>query len=340
MQSFYSKRNVNDYIGKKFGHLTVIGQAEKTHAYSNKFDFLCDCGNIIQDEPGRVISGHRTSCGKCTFRKKTSSPTFDVNSYIDKKYNMLTVIGIADRRPKDKQWYLFCECDCGNTIRATPYQLKSGRIKSCGCLRHMSPAYIDGKTNHPLYGTWFQMISRCENTNAIHYDRYGGRGIKVCEEWHDFWKFVEWSDSVGGRPDGYTIDRINNDGDYEPSNCRWADFETQSYNKSSNVFLTYKGKTLTIKEWSIITGINHQTLLNRINRGWSADDAIEKPVKSGNGYKSRFLKVVKSDQNGNVIDKYPCLSSIPPEYNRKCIVDCCNGRKKSYKGYIWRYKAD
>ena len=340
MQSSYSKHNVNDYIGKKFGHLTVIGQSPKTNRYSNKFDFRCDCGNIISEIPSRVLYGHTTSCGKCNFRNKSLSPIFDINEYIGEKYNMLTVIGIAERKPTDKKWYLLCKCDCGNTIRVTPYQLKANQIKSCGCLRHISPSYVDGKSNHPLYGTWLQMIRRCENPKSTHYDRYGGRGIKVCEEWHDFWKFVEWSDSVGGKPDGYTLDRINNDGNYEPSNCRWADRETQSSNKSNNLFVSYKGKTLTLKQWSVLTGINHQTLINRYRRGWDAKRIIETPVAHNNGNKTRFLPVIQSDRNGNTIFIYKNISSLPDEYNRKGVSSCCNGKRKTYKGYVWRYKAD
>ena len=99
--------------------------------------------------------------------------------------------------------------------------------------------YQDGRAMHPLYGLWKRMIGRCEDPKVNHYDRYGGRGIKVCDEWHDFWEFAKWSDSVGGRPEGYTLDRIDNDGNYEPNNCRWANWETQTSNKSSNRFIVY-----------------------------------------------------------------------------------------------------
>lgn len=340
MQSSYTKHNINDYIGKKFGHLTVIGQSLQTHKYSNKFDFQCDCGNVISKIPSRVLYGHTTSCGKCEFRSKTSSPLFNINDYIGKRFNMLTVIGIAERKPKDNHWYLLCKCDCENTIRATIYQIKSGKIKSCGCLRRVSPSYVDGKSNHPLYGTWLQMISRCENPNHDNYCRYGGRGISVCEEWHDFWKFVEWSDSVGGRPNGYTLDRKNNNGNYEPSNCRWASFETQASNKSSNIFLTYKDKTLTIKQWADLIGEKHQTLLNRYKKGWCADKIIETPVVHKNGNKTRFMPVIQSEKDGTIVCKYENISHIPSEYSRKCIIECCNGRKKSYKGFIWKYAED
>lgn len=275
-------KNISDYIGKRYGHLTVIGlsASNSRHPYCNHFDFKCDCGNIISEEPSRVISGHRTSCGKCQFRKKEYKPRFNIDDYIGKKNNMLTVIGIAERLPNDNKWYLECQCDCGNTIRLLPYQFKKGQVKSCGCLKKNSPARVDGRTLNPLYGTWFQMISRCENPNDKKYYRYGARGIKVCPEWHDFNNFSAWSDSVGGRPEGFTLDRINNDGDYCPENCRWASSFQQANNKSSNIVLEFNGKSQTLKEWSVETGLKWSLLHNRYLRGWSVEDMLTTPPKN------------------------------------------------------------
>ena len=300
MQSSYSKHNVNDYIGKKFGHLTVIGQSPKTHKFSNKFDLRCDCGNVISEIPSRVLDGHTTSCGKCNFKNSNTKLEEKVKSKIGERYGSLIVIGIS-KIPNDCQTYVKCRCDCGNFVDILPNHLfkeNKGR-KSCGCLKSKNKMlqsskstsagnFKDGRAMHPLYGTWLQMLNRCENPNQKHYDRYGGRGIKVCEEWHDFWKFVEWSDSVGGKPDGYTIDRINNDGNYEPSNCRWANWETQTSNKSSNRFIEFNGKTQTIHQWSVELGIHHQTLTTRINRGWSIERALtEKPFIGNNQHKRK-----------------------------------------------------
>lgn len=282
MQPSYEKHNIEDYIGKKFGYLTVIGQSPKTNEYSNKFDFQCDCGNIISDEPHRVISGHRTSCGKCSFRKKDSKPRFDINEYLGKRENMLTVIGIADREPSDKCWKLLCQCDCGNTCKLTPYQFNQSKIKSCGCLRHIGRQTLDNRTKHPLYGTWKQMLNRCENPNAPNYSRYGKKGISVCDEWHDFWKFVEWSDSIGGKPKSYTLDRINGSLGYSPQNCRWADQNTQANNKSSSRYIEYNGVSKTIKQWAEELGLNHETLSNRISRGWSIEKALTAKLYTGN----------------------------------------------------------
>lgn len=275
----YSMRNIDDYIGKKYGHLVVIGKAPKRHKYSNSFLFQCDCGNVIEEQPTRVISGHKSSCGSCEYAGKTGKPTFDPNDYIGRKSHMLTVISVADKKPGDKRWKLKCACDCGGFTELMPDQFNRGVVKSCGCLRSRSKNKIDGKSKHPLYGIWNQMILRCYNPNSTHYDRYGGRGITVCDEWHEFWNFVKWSDSIGGRPDGTWIERIDNDGNYCPENCTWATKEQQSLNKSTNVVLEYNGKSQTMTEWCKETGISWQAMQHRYHRGWSVERMLTTPVQ-------------------------------------------------------------
>ncbi len=269
------KYHVSDYIGKQYGHLTVIGQS-KNSSIPNAFDFRCECGAIVSYAPDRVISGGQKSCGKCQFSRVQTRPHNDLEKYIGKTKNLLTVIGYS-KLPSDKKWRLDCQCQCGNTSRLFPYQFDNGSVKSCGCLRKDNHKTIDSRAKHPLYGLWFQMINRCENPNHIKYYRYGARGIKVCDEWHDFWKFVEWSDSVGGRPKGCTIDRINNDGNYEPSNCRWATSFQQSINKSSTRILEYNGEKKSIAEWSASTGLSWALIHGRVSRGWSAEKALTTP---------------------------------------------------------------
>lgn len=100
----------------------------------------------------------------------------------------------------------------------------------------------------------------------------------MCEEWHDFWKFVEWSESIGGRPENYTLDRIDNNGNYEPNNCRWATSGEQAINKSNNLNIEYNEETKTLKEWSDLLGISWDVLHNRLRKGWTVERAFTEKV--------------------------------------------------------------
>ena len=128
-----------------------------------------------------------------------------------------------------------------------------------------------------LYSIWRKMHFRCESESHVHYWNYGGRGIKVCEEWNSFVNFCVWAMS-NGYQDDLTLDRIDNDGNYEPSNCRWATEETQMNNKRTNVFLTVNGETHTVAEWGRIMNVDHRLISKRLKRGWTAEKAIQ-PVK-------------------------------------------------------------
>lgn len=142
---------------------------------------------------------------------------------------------------------------------------------------------IERNTKHGAYGTrtyqsWRGMIERCTSKKHKNYDRYGGRGITFCERWREYQNFV---DDMGERPDGKNLDRINNDGPYCKENCRWATQAEQVSNTSRNIFLCFDGRTLTVKQWSIETGIKYATLLHRVGRlGWTAEEAISTPVRN------------------------------------------------------------
>lgn len=270
------------------------------------------------------------------------------NEMIGKKYGKLTVISIEKQNQKT---FLKCKCDCGNIIVRPTYLIATNQIKSCGCSKGESlkrynasgmrskGCYKDGRSLHPLYGTWFQMISRCENPNQNHYDRYGGRGIKVCDEWHDFWQFVKWSDSVGGRPKGYTLDRIDNNGNYEPNNCRWADWRTQTTNKSSNVFIEFEGQTKTVTEWAEFLNLHPHTLQERLKKGWSVERALTEPP-SENSQKSRNKILNQYSMDGILVNKYKSLSELKPPFKKQCVSQCANGKRNSYLGYIWKYEDE
>lgn len=153
-----------------------------------------------------------------------------------KVFGRLTVIEFSHMSGKHTYWK--CHCACGNIHYARMDCLKSGLVKSCGCLNHDHAIITHGKSNTKLYHVWASMKNRCDNPHARHYDRYGGRGISYCKEWSHFEPFYDWAMS-NGYADGLTIDRINNDGNYEPTNCRWITIQEQQSNKTQRKSADY-----------------------------------------------------------------------------------------------------
>lgn len=135
---------------------------------------------------------------------------------------------------------------------------------------------MHGMYNTKLYKAWNNMISRCYCSSFKNFRNYGGRGITVCDEWkNSFVAFMTWA-MANGYEEHLTIDRINVNGNYEPSNCRWITNEAQQLNKRTSRFVTFNGETHTVKEWSVITGIHPRTLACRLDRGWTPEKALTK----------------------------------------------------------------
>lgn len=128
----------------------------------------------------------------------------------------------------------------------------------------------------PTYRTWVDMRRRCQQPHRPDYKNYGAKGIKVCARWESFEKFLE---DMGIRPEGLTLDRIDNAGNYEPTNCRWVDRKTQERNKSTNNFIDIYGESLTVAEAAEKYKMNYYTLWGRIKRGWNAERAIKTPIR-------------------------------------------------------------
>lgn len=200
---------------------------------------------------------------------------------IGKRFGRLLVISQAENFHGSTYWN--CICDCGNEKVVKGVRLTRGITKSCGCYNkdlviQRNKNNADGKfRDERLYRIYYGMRTRCYNEDDVGYEIYGARGINVCDEWlNDFFTFQQWAFENGYRDD-LTIDRINNDGNYEPSNCRWADIKTQCNNRRTTKFIEYKGIRKSISEWSATTGIRRGTIYSRLKKGWSVEDAITIP---------------------------------------------------------------
>lgn len=198
-----------------------------------------------------------------------------------KTFGRLTVIERAENNKNGSARWL-CKCSCGNTKIIQSCHLTRGKVKSCGCynsdfskLNHTK----HGKSNTRIYRIWKAMKDRCYREKNIAFRNYGGRGIKVCDEWyHDFETFCEWAMS-NGYSNELTIDRIDVNGNYEPSNCRWITLKEQSNNTRTNHRLVYKGVSKNISQWADALNIKRATLQRRIDLGWSIERALTTPKK-------------------------------------------------------------
>jgi len=178
--------------------------------------------------------------------------------------------------------YWLCACDCGAKARVCGYKLRHGHTRSCGCLKKdilLERNHVHGLTGTAEYHAWAAMHGRCYNRNNEAYKDYGGRGIKVAPEWSTFTAFLK---DMGKRPSPkHSLDRVDNDGDYGPRNCRWATKQKQNNNRRSNRWLELGGSVLTCAEWERSSGLKRGTLYHRLRAGWSAERAVKTPLRGG-----------------------------------------------------------
>lgn len=198
---------------------------------------------------------------------------------VGQTFGRLTVRERVGTRNKKAMWQ--CVCDCGGTTVTSTGNLRSGMAQSCGCLareRASNYHWRHGGCDSREYQTWSSVKQRCLNSLYAGYANYGGRGISVCERWLN--SFEAFCEDMGPSPSGeHSIDRIDNDGNYEPGNCRWATKGEQMRNTRKNRLLTFCGKTQCLSAWAEEMGTTAQVLANRLNRsGWSVEEAISTPV--------------------------------------------------------------
>lgn len=259
-----------DLTGKKFGKLTVLKRSNFSVPRRGVYwNCICECGNVVDVESQHLRSGKKKSCG-CWYKERL----------VGKRFGRLTVLEFAgsDNKDKDAQFVWKCACDCGNIVCVKTGNLMSGNTLSCGCY-HKDIITKHNISKTKLYRAYYSMLERCNNPNSNVYKYYGGRDIKVCDEWsgkNGVFSFYKWS-MKNGWSDGLSLDRIDVNGDYEPSNCRWTSTYIQMNNTRRNRYVEIDGDIHTITEWSRISHVNPKTISQRLDHGWSNYDAVMKP---------------------------------------------------------------
>lgn len=197
-------------------------------------------------------------------------------------YGRLTVISRAENKGGFVYWNCRCTCKSGKVVTVRAGDLKSQKVLSCGCLNRektIERETTHGKSHDKIYHVWQGIKDRCTNANCKQYPNYGGRGIKLYPAWEEFQPFYDYVSTLEHFGEkGYSLDRIDNNGNYEPDNLRWADRKTQNRNKTNNHLVEYQGELITLAEAAELSGIKRQTLQGRLKRGWAAEDLF-KPVE-------------------------------------------------------------
>lgn len=221
----------------------------------------CTCGSEKLIRKADLVRGKIRSCG--CFK------TLSINK--NEVYGFLTVLEPNSERSEKGVRLNLCKCKCGNIKLVSSSHLKNGDTVSCGCygkaqrLKAHIKHGLCKREDRRTYNTWTHMIDRCYNKENINYHNYGGRGIKVCDRWLKIENFIE---DMGYRPKGTSIDKINNNGNYEPGNCRWATNAEQSRNKRTTVFIEFEGKKMCIKDWAKYLDIDERTIQYRLKKSW------------------------------------------------------------------------
>lgn len=202
-----------------------------------------------------------------------------------KKFGYLTAIKINNIHTKpsgQKVTRWLCQCECGKQVVVASYDLRNGHTKSCGCKK--GRLITESKIKHnfskkPIYRVLNSIKQRCNNPKNHAYKNYGARGIKVCDEWSEgFEKFYQWAINNGYKK-GLSIDRVDVNGNYEPSNCRWATRKEQARNKRNNHLITYNSETYCLTDWAIKKNLSISTIFHRLKRGWSIEKTLNAPIK-------------------------------------------------------------
>lgn len=206
--------------------------------------------------------------------------TSRVTRLIGQKRHRLTAVSVAEQRGYKNRRLLLCECECGGSILVRPSEFNAGAVRSCGC--YAIEVLVERNTTHgecgsPEFESWSSMLRRCYGKNHTAYQRYGGRGIAVCDRWRE--SFAAFLKDMGRRPSaGHSIDRVDNTKGYEPGNCRWATAREQANNRAVTITATLDGVTRPLTEWCEELGLKYQTVWHRIRKkGMTPEAALQVP---------------------------------------------------------------
>lgn len=266
-------------VGERFGKLVVLSLGEKTKNRSTVWLCQCDCGKQISARNKNLLEGITTDCG-CISKKGYS---------VNKKIARLTLLKEI-RVGSGRKWE--CVCDCGNKLIVKESLIREGAVKSCGCLKKEYAEkgnVVHGYNKTRIQRIYNAMLRRCYSKKHIHYKNYGGRGITICDEWlgeNGLKNFGEWA-LKSGYNDNLSIDRIDNNGNYCPKNCKWATPLEQQNNTRYNRILEYNGEKLTLSQAARKYNLDIHTLYNRIKKWKDIKKCIETPIEKS---KQRFKK--------------------------------------------------
>jgi hypothetical protein len=268
--------NPKNITNQRFGKLIAVRATAQRNQKQVAWECICSCGRTCYVGAYNLTSGHAQSCG-C----KTHDPRANRKDISGQRFGRLVALnptGKVRYRNQSVEWR--CLCDCGKTVfvPCTSLTSKTG-TRSCGCSHFKAVKKLKKKyVPTPEKRAYHNMLRRCLAPTCPQYPSYGGRGITVCERWLGVDGFNHFLEDMGERPSSkHSIDRQNNNGNYEPKNCRWVLIDVQARNKRSNRYITALGETLTLSEWARKTGLKFETLSNRLHY-MTPEVALTKPL--------------------------------------------------------------
>jgi len=267
-------------IGEKRNRLTLVRKAPPDKTRNTLVECLCDCGETTILSLYNFTSGGIKSCG-CLRRDGREHITLEPGA----RSGRLTFL--RELPKSDNKRWIEVRCDCGNVRTIFFYSFNLGHSRSCGCqhgTHHLSQT--------PVYQAWASILQRCYNPKHPHFDLWGGRGITVCQEWRE--GFEAFYRDMGPKPTPlHSIDRIDNDGNYEKTNCRWTTKDVNSSNQRRASFLEIGGEKLTFKQARLRSGMSKAGLRARIRKGWPMERLLDPPIPRG----QKLVKVLPSRES-------------------------------------------